>query len=379
MLANSIANPPGKPIGSDGPNGTAPLQNVFTTIATLIAFPVKVMELGTMLHVIFGERLVHPSVTVPVTPGNEVSVNPNTALLPGVVGTVEGLPGASPIVTGEVPLLNVAVTVTAALTVTVHVPVPGHPATPLQPANVDPSAGIAVRMTAVPLAKLAEHVVVGQLIPVGALVTVPAPVPASLTVSTGLFVVCVKFATTVTVVAGGVGVVIVNVHVPVPSQGPAPQPVNVDPVAAVAVNIIEVPLGKLNVHVAPQLIPVGTLFTVPVPLPAGVITRVTLVLAPIVAVALAVLLPGFGSGRSDVTLALFTTVPVAPAFTVTTIVTVAAPAFATVPKLHVTTVVPVQAAPCEPVADTSVAFVGNVSDTIVFVASLGPAFVTFSV
>jgi hypothetical protein len=112
ILASNSAKPPGKPPGSDGPNaGTAALQNVFTTIATFIAFPVKVMELGTMLHVMLGEMLVHPSVTVPVVPGNEVNVNPNTALLPGVVFTVEGLPGASPIVTGELPLLNVAVTV----------------------------------------------------------------------------------------------------------------------------------------------------------------------------------------------------------------------------------------------------------------------------
>lgn len=112
MPANNIPKLPTKPPGSDGPNaGTAPLQNVFTTIATFIAFPVKVMELGTMLHVMFGEVLVHPSVTVPVVPGNAVSVNPNTALPPGVVFTVEGLPGASPIVTGEFPLLNVAVTV----------------------------------------------------------------------------------------------------------------------------------------------------------------------------------------------------------------------------------------------------------------------------
>ncbi len=188
MAANNISKPPTKPPGSDGPNaGTAPLQNVFTTIATFIAFPVKVMVLGTMLHVMFGEVLVHPSVTVPVTPGNEVSVNPNTAPLPGVVFTVEGLPGASPIVTGEVPLLNVAVTVTAALTVTVHVPVPGHPATPLQPANVDPSPAVAVKTTTAPLAKLAEHVV-GQLIPAGALDTVPVPVPASATVNVKLFV-----------------------------------------------------------------------------------------------------------------------------------------------------------------------------------------------
>jgi hypothetical protein len=235
MLANNIPKPPTKPPGSDGPNaGTAPLQNVFTTIATLIAFPVKVIELGTMLHVMFGELLVHPSVTVPVTPGNEVSVNPNTALLPGVVTTVEGLPGATPIVTGEVTMLNVAVTVSDALTVTVHVPVPGHPVTPLQPANVDPSSAVAVRMTVVPLVKLAEHVVVGQLIPAGLLVTVPVPVPVSCTVRTGVIVVRAKLATTVTVVGGDVSVI---VHVPVPSQGPAPQPVKVDPFAAVAVNV----------------------------------------------------------------------------------------------------------------------------------------------
>jgi len=58
---------------------------------------------------------------------------------------------------------------------------------PLQPPNVDPSAAVAVSATTAPLAKLAEHVV-GQLIPAGALNTVPVPVPASFTVSVKLFV-----------------------------------------------------------------------------------------------------------------------------------------------------------------------------------------------
>jgi hypothetical protein len=331
------------------------------------------MVLGTMLHVMFAEMLVQPSVTVPVVPGNAVSVNPNIALLPGVVFTVEGLPGASPIVTGEFPLLNVAVTVWAAVIVTEHPPVPVQPA-PLHPANVDPSEAVAVSATTVPLAKAAEHVVVGgQTIPAGLLVTVPVPLPASFTVKVKLFAFAAKLATTV------VAAVIVNVQVPVPSQGPAPQPVNVDPAEAVAVNVIWVPLAKPEEHAVPQLMPVGTLFTVPVPFPAGVIRSVTFVLAPIVAVTLAVLFGWFGSGRSETTVAVFTTVPVAAAFTVTTTVTVACAAFATVPRLQDTTVVPVQAAPWEPVADTSVAFVGNVSDTIVFVASLGPAFVTLSV
>ena len=188
MLASNIANPPAKPPGNGLNPGTAPLQNVCTTIATLTAVPVNTIELGTMLHVMSCDELVHPSCTVPVVPAVPVSVKPNTALLPGEVTTVEGLPGATVIITGEL-LLNVAVTVTAALTVTVHVPVPGHPATPLQPAKVDPFAGVAVSVTTWPLAKLAEHVAAGgQTIPAGLLVTVPVPVPASFTAKVKLFV-----------------------------------------------------------------------------------------------------------------------------------------------------------------------------------------------
>lgn len=77
--------------------------------------------------------------------------------------------------------LNVAVTVSAAFIVTEHVPVPEHPA-PLQPANTDPDAGAAVSVTFVPPVKLAEHPF-PQVIPAGLLVTVPAPVPANVTVS----------------------------------------------------------------------------------------------------------------------------------------------------------------------------------------------------
>jgi hypothetical protein len=46
--------------------------------------------------------------------------------------------------------LNVAVTVVVAVTFSVQVPVPAHPP-PLQPAKVEPDAGVAVRVTAVPL------------------------------------------------------------------------------------------------------------------------------------------------------------------------------------------------------------------------------------
>jgi hypothetical protein len=77
-------------------------------------------------------------------------------------------------------LLNVAVTELLAVKVKLHVPVPVQ--APDQPANVEPEAAVAVSVTAVPLAKLAVHVV-GQLMPAGLLVTVPVPAPALCTVS----------------------------------------------------------------------------------------------------------------------------------------------------------------------------------------------------
>ena len=47
---------------------------------------------------------------------------------------------------------------------------------PVQPSKVEPLAGVAVRVTCVPLAKEAEQVA-PQLMPVGLEVTVPLPVP----------------------------------------------------------------------------------------------------------------------------------------------------------------------------------------------------------
>ena len=82
--------------------------------------------------------------------------------------------------TGPLPRLNVAVTDLAALIVTEQLPVPVQ--APLQPAKVEPAAAVAVRVTTVPLVKFAVHVL-GQLIPAGLLLTVPVPVPASVTVS----------------------------------------------------------------------------------------------------------------------------------------------------------------------------------------------------
>jgi hypothetical protein len=75
----------------------------------------------------------------------------------------------------------VAVTVLVAFRVTVQVPVPVQPP-PLQPAKVEPFAGVAVRVTVVPLAKVAEQrmpqmISDDALISLGALTTVPLPGP----------------------------------------------------------------------------------------------------------------------------------------------------------------------------------------------------------
>src|SRR5262249_57967043 len=69
----------------------------------------------------------------------------------------------------------------AAARVTVHVRVPEH-GPPLQPVNVDPAAGVAVRVTTVPVVKAVEQVG-SQAMPAGTLVTLPLPVPALVTES----------------------------------------------------------------------------------------------------------------------------------------------------------------------------------------------------
>jgi len=160
--------------------------------------------------------------------------------------------------------VKVAVTVVAALKVTVQAPVPEQPP-PLQPLKVEPAAGAAVSVTAVPLGKLATHVAL-QVMPVGALVTVPLPAPAGVTVSVKVW--SVKVA--VTVVAAET----VTVQAPVPEQAPPLQPLKVEPAAGAAVSVTAVPLVKLAEHVAPQVIPVGALVTVPLPVPAAVTVRV---------------------------------------------------------------------------------------------------------
>src|SRR3989442_907034 len=137
---------------------------------------------------------------------------------------------------GGVMSVNVAVTVVAALRVTGQAPGPEQPP-PVQPLKVEPAAGAAVSVTAVPLAKLAAQVA-PQVMPAGLLVTVPAPVPALETVSVkgcrG------KVAGAVGAAGGGAGA---------------------------AVGGRAVPPGRLAGQVARQVLPGGLLVTVPAPVP----------------------------------------------------------------------------------------------------------------
>src|SRR5213593_908644 len=159
---------------------------------------------------------------------------------------------------------KVAVTVVAVLRVMVQVPVPEQPP-PLQPVKVEPAAGAAVKVTAVPLAYVAAQVAPHE-IPGGALVTVPAPAPVLLTVS--VKVCTAKVAVTV------VAALRVTEQVPVPEQPPPLQPVKVEPAAGAAVKVTAVPLANAVEHVAPQEIPAGLLVIVPVPAPLGLTVSV---------------------------------------------------------------------------------------------------------
>lgn len=155
-------------------------------------------------------------------------------------------------------LLNVAVTARAAVMDTVQVLVPVQ--APLQPAKVEPLVAAAVSVTDAPLAKLALQVL-PQLIPPVFEVTVPAPEPAFATVSANVVVWLANVAVTER------AAVIETVQVLVPVHAPL-QPLNVEPLAAAADNVTDVPLAMLALQVAPQLIPPVFDVTVPVPVPA---------------------------------------------------------------------------------------------------------------
>jgi hypothetical protein len=157
-------------------------------------------------------------------------------LPPGEVVTVVVVPAVGANVKFA-PVLNVAVTLSAALIVIVHCD--GLLCTGaqfvLQLSNADPLPAVAVSVTCDPELKSAVHAL-PQLMPCGVLTTVPLPVPASVTLSAN----CTLLKVAVTDCAE----LMLIVQVPVPPHPDWPlQPANVEPEPAVAVKVTEVPFA----------------------------------------------------------------------------------------------------------------------------------------
>ena len=133
--------------------------------------------------------------------------------------------------------------------------VPEQP--PLQPVKLEPALATAVNVTCSPELKDAEQVA-PQAMPAGALVTVPVPVPADVTISV--------FETAVAKAAVTVVAPVRETVQEVPDELVQPvQPVNVAPMLGAAVNVIDVPDAKLAAQLEPQSMPLGELVTVPEP------------------------------------------------------------------------------------------------------------------
>src|SRR5580658_3496773 len=145
---------------------------------------------------------------------------------------------------------NVAVTLCAPLIVTTQLPTPLHG--PPQPSKLQLLAGVAVSVTCVFEAYVALQVD-GQLMPGGELVTVPLPV--TLIESVGF---CRNVALTLC------AAFIATVQLPEPLQAPA-QLLNTQPLVGVAVKVTCGAPWKAAAHVDGQLMPVGLLVTVPLP------------------------------------------------------------------------------------------------------------------
>ena len=174
----------------------------YTAVALVLAFSEK-EQLGFVLpahgpvdHLVKAPVVTEANNVTPVPAGN-VALQVVPQVIPD--GVLETLPDELPFRTrvtvsvkvpdgggggGDDAVLKVAVTVRLDEMATRQVPVPEQPP-PLQPANTDPEAGVAVKVTVVPLENSREQVV-PQLIPLGLLTTVPEPVPDFRTVSVEL-------------------------------------------------------------------------------------------------------------------------------------------------------------------------------------------------
>ena len=166
-------------------------------------------------------------------------------------------PGLQLRVRGEVRHLKVAVTLWVLLIVTLQVSeVPLH--APDQPAKTTFLLdGLAVRVTVLPVLKLAEHSV-PQLMPLGLLLTLPEPLFTTLSVYFDGAGAGAKVAVAVAFAASE------KLQAAVPVQAPL-QPLNTMPASGVAVRLTAVPISSVAVQALPQSMPLP--ITLPVPLP----------------------------------------------------------------------------------------------------------------
>jgi hypothetical protein len=151
-------------------------------------------------------------------------------------------PGLLRRVRGEVGHLKVAVTLWVLLIVTLQVSeVPLQ--APDQPANTTFLLdGLAVRVTVLPVLKLAEHSV-PQLMPLGLLLTLPEPLFTTLRVYFDGAGAGAKVAVAVAFAAS------VKLQAAVPVQAPL-QPLNTMPASGVAVRLTGVPMSSVAVQAA---------------------------------------------------------------------------------------------------------------------------------
>lgn len=144
-----------------------------------------------------------------------------------------------------------------------------------------PVVGEANRVIEVRDAKFVVHVA-PQSIPAGELATLPVPPFRTLaTVSVNVPDGGGGGASEVLKVAlTAVSLLICTVQAPVPPQAP-PQPAKMDPEAATAVSVTVVPPENDREQVVPQLMPLGLLATVPVPVPFLLTWSVNVPLLPL--------------------------------------------------------------------------------------------------
>jgi dUTPase len=228
-----------------------------TDCAALIVTVQLLVPVQAPLHPTKLEPAAGVSVRLTLVPLGKFALHVPGQLIP--VGVLATVPDPLPAIvtdSAKLTMLKVAVTDCAALIVTVQLPVPVQ--APLHPAKLEPAAGVSVRVTLAPLTKVALQVL-GQLIPGGVLVTVPDPLPASVTDRGGLKVAVTDWAA-----------LIVTVQLPVPVQPPPLHPAKVQPAAGVSVRVTLAPLAKFATQVPGQPIPGGLLETVPLPARATV-------------------------------------------------------------------------------------------------------------